>query len=350
MKIKMISATTLLLLTLFCTLSAYGQPQLPAPRTPAPDKRKIEPTGTVTGGIENVINSKLMVYTKDGLGTTNTSVSGEFSSQLRAVATVNREFALLWSRTKAAKTERGLVYIRRAGTDDWLKSGWKIATATIPTQSTEVNIPINLPNYPVGNYELKVIGDTGSSSKVTVNYNGSGGGSSSVAIPSSGSMPAPASTKSPVTITSLKFTPMIGSPGESGYKRARLVLNLRTAETTTISRIDVDVLSGPWTNPELLTSSTSQNSPIVIFSKKWTAAGGSYQIVKNQDNFITVVLRRNSTNDVEDAQSGPGFYSPADWGLAFAQTTNATFRWKVDGKLSGSSEQSAKKPWQWGAP
>ena len=88
----------------------------------------------------------------------------------------------------------------------------------------------------------------------------------------------------------------------------------------------------------------------MIFSKKWAAAGGSYQIVKNQDNFINLTLRRNSKNDVEAAEGGAGSYSPADWGLAFAQTTDATFRWKVDGKVFDSLVQSAQKPWQWGAP
>ena len=59
--------------------------------------------------------------------------------------------------------------------------------------------------------------------------------------------------------------------------------------------------------------------------------------------------RSASKNDVEAGESGPGFYSPSDWGYAFAQTTIAAFRWTVDGKLSGSTEQSAKKDWLWGA-
>jgi len=62
------------------------------------------------------------------------------------------------------------------------------------------------------------------------------------------------------------------------------------------------------------------------------------------------MLRRTTKNDVDAEESGPGFYSPADWGLAFAQTTAAAFRWKVNGTSSGSSEQSPKSHWQWGAP
>ena len=346
MKIKIFLAVNLLTLALYCLSSALGQTQLPTPRRPPSDTKKPNPTGSVSGGLENIITSKLMIYTRNGAGTTNTNMSGEFPSQLAASATVNGEFTLLWSRTKTGKIERGLVYIRKAGSQE--AYSMKLATPIIQPQSTEVNIPISLPSYAADNYEIKVIGDNGSSSKVTINYRGSGG--SSIVTTASGPTPLPSSTRSAIYITSAKFEPMVGSPGEPGYKRAKLILNLRTAETTTISKIDVEVVSEPWTNPELVTSSNSKNSPIVIFTKKWAASGGSYQIVKDKDNSITLSLRRNSKNDVEAAEGGPGFYSPADWSYAFAQTTKATFRWKVDGKISGSAAESAKKPWQWGAP
>lgn len=348
MKSKIFFALSLTALVLCCLPSASGQTQLPTSRRPVPGTGQPK-TGTVTGGLENVVNSKLMIYTRNGTGTTNTNMSGEFPSQLAASATVNGEFTLVWSRTKAGKVERGLVYIRRAGTQDWVRSGGKLATATLGAAASEINIPISMPNYPVGNYELKVVGDAGSSSKVAINYQGNGGSSSGIVATSSGTVAPPGATKSSIRITSAKFTPMVGSPGEPGYKRARLVLNLRTDETTTISKIDIDVLSEPWSNPELVTSANTKNSPIVIFNKKWTAAGGSYQIVKGKDNYITVVLRRNSKNDVEAGEGGPGFYSAADWAYAFAQTTDATFRWKVDGKIFGSATQSPKKEWQWGA-
>ena len=347
MKSRVLMTVNLLVLVLLCLSPAIAQTQLPTPRRPAPDRGKPKPTGTVTGGLENIITSKLMIYTRNGTGTVNTNLSGEFPSQLATSAMTGSEFTLLWSRTKPGKVDRGLVYIRKAGTSGPYLS--RLAPATIPAQSTEVNIPISLPSLAADTYELKMISDTGGSTKVTINYNGQSGGSSTVVTTPSGPMP-PASTKSPIYIASAKFTPMIGGPEAPGYQRAKLVLNLRTAETTTIAKIDVEVLSEPWTNSELLTNSNSKNSPIVILSRKWTALGGSYQIVKNQDNVITLTLRRNSKNDVEAEEGGPGFYSPADWGLAFAQTTNATFRWKVDGKVFGSSVQSAKKPWHWGAP
>jgi hypothetical protein len=346
MKTKIFLAVNLLALTLGCLPSAHGQTQLPTPRRPTPNTEKPKPTGTVTGGLENVITSKLMIYSRNGVGTTNTSMSGEFASQLVTTASVGNQFTLLWSRTKPGKIERGLVYVRKAGgTGPYLS---RLGPSTLAAQATEVNIPISLPSYEAGNYELKVVGDRGSSSKVIINFNGKGSTESGPVV-STPSGPLPPSNKSPIYIASAKFTPMIGGPEAPGYKKAKLVLNLRTSETTTISKIDVEVLSEPWTNPELLTNSNSKNSPIVILSKKWTAAGGSYQIVKGQDNFITVVLRRNSKNDVEASEGGPGFYSPADWGFAFAQTTDATFRWKVDGKISGSATQSPKDAWQWGA-
>ena len=347
MKNRIFLAANLLGLILFCLLSANAQTQLPNPRRPVPDTGKPKPTGTATGGLENIITSKLMIYTRNGTGTTNTKLSGEFPSQLAASAMTGNQFTLLWSRTKSGKVERGLVYIRKAGSSGPYLAN--LGTATFPAQSTEVNIPIFLPPYAADNYELKMVGDTGGSTKVTINYNGQRSASSTDVTTPSGPTP-PISTKSPIYIASAKFTPMIGGPEAPGYKRAKLILNLRTTETTTISKIDVEVLSEPWINPELLTNSNSKNSPIVILSKKWSAAGGSYQIVKNQDNFITLQLRRNSKNDVEAAEGGPGFYSPADWGLAFGQTTDATFRWKVDGKVFDSLVQSAQKPWQWGAP
>jgi hypothetical protein len=343
MKSRILLASGLFGMALVFFPTAYGQPQLPTPKAPAPDKGKPKPTGTATGGVQNIINSKLMIYTRNGDATTNTNISGEFGSQLATSATAGSEFTLLWSRTKPGKIERGLVYIRKAGTHGI--SLLKLATATLQPQSTEVNIPISLPTLTADTYELNVVGDTGSSTKVTINYGGKG---PDVVTKPSGPAP-PTSNSSSIHIASAKFTPMVGSPGSPGYKRAKLILNIRSAETTTISKIDVEVLSEAWTNPGLLTSSNSKNSPIVLFSKKWTAPGGAYQIVKDKDNYITVSLRRNSTNDVDAGEGGPGFYSPGDWGYAFTQTTTATFRWKVDGKVSGSALQSPMSQWQWGA-
>ena len=91
-------------------------------------------------------------------------------------------------------------------------------------------------------------------------------------------------------------------------------MTLRTATTTTISKIEIEALSEPFTNSELVTSSNAKNTPIVILKGKWEALGGTYQILKDKETTITVILRRTSKNDVQGQESEPGFYSPSDWG------------------------------------
>jgi hypothetical protein len=184
---------------------------------------------------------------------------------------------------------------------------------------------------------------------VFINYTGKGKGKGVVIqqLPVGG---GPVSAKSPLYITGAKFTPSIGAPGDPDYKRARLTLTLRTNVTTTISKIDVDVLSEPFTNPGVLTNSNSKNSPIVILKEQWKALGGSYQILPDKDNAITFNLSRTSKKAVQEQEDGPGIYSPADWGYAFGQTTTASFHWTVTsptGNLSGTFTQSPKKAWMW---
>jgi hypothetical protein len=183
-----------------------------------------------------------------------------------------------------------------------------------------------------------------------INYTGKDSNGQPIAIPQGSTSGQSAPAKSPLYITSAKFTPEVGALNEPGHQRAKLTLTLKTPTTTTISKIDVEVLSEPFTNPELVTSSNSKNSPIMILKGKWEALGGSYQILKEKETTITIILRRTSRNDVQAQESDPGFYSPADWGYAFGQTTTASFRWSVTGhagNLSGSFEQSPKKVWLW---
>jgi hypothetical protein len=305
--------------------------------------------GTVTGGPQNIINSRLLIYTKNGMGTTSTNTGGEFGSQLVAAAKVNNQFALQWSRKKTGKAEKANLYITAPNSSAWLG----VQSVTMPAQSIALDIQYSIPNFAAQTYELKLVGQTGSSTKVTVNYTGNDGNSQSVVVTPVSNGGPPAATKTPIYITGAMFTPMIGAPGAPGYKRAKLTLILRTAATTTISNIEIDGQSEPWTNPELLTSSNSKNSPITIFSGKWTAAGGTRKIFQDQDNSITVTLRANSKKDIQQDETGPGFYSPGDWGFAFGQTATASFRWTVNGiagTVSGSVEQSTKKQWQWGTP
>lgn len=339
-----------LLAVMFCCLStAMAQTQLPAPGRPTPGTGKTQRPGTVTGGTQNVINSKLMIYTRNGLATLSTNTSGEFPAQLLSAANANQDFSLQWSRPQPGKAEKGNLFITPQNTTAWVA----VQSVSMPAGSTAVNLQYSIPNLGPKTYELRIVTDSGSSSKVTINYSGNGGNSQPIVVtPVSNGGPSTA-TKTPIYITGATFTPMIGAPGVPGYKRARLTLVLRTTQTATISNIEVDGQSEPWTNPELLTNSNSKNSPITILSGKWSAGGGSKKILADQDNPITITLRANSKKDIQADETGPGFYSPGDWGFAFSQTTTASFRWTVNGAagtVSGSLAQSPKKPWQWGNP
>src|SRR6185312_8293022 len=57
------------------------------------------------------INSKLMVFTVNGGGTTVTKTNGEFGSTLAASATVGKEFAVRWTRTNPGNAEKGTLYV-----------------------------------------------------------------------------------------------------------------------------------------------------------------------------------------------------------------------------------------------
>jgi len=89
------------------------------PTRPRPDTTKQKPTGTVTGGTQNIVNSKLLVYTKNGIGTNSTNTGGEFPSQLVASATVNNEFSLQWSRTKPGAMEKCNLFIMPPNSSTW---------------------------------------------------------------------------------------------------------------------------------------------------------------------------------------------------------------------------------------
>ena len=345
MKSKIFLGSCFFALALWCQPAAHGQFPRQAPRRPTPETGKPN-TDTVTGGAQKIINSTLAIYTKNGLGTTSTNTSGEFPSQLATSATVNNEFNLRWSRTKPGAVEKASVYIAPSNSTAWVR----VQGVSMPAQSTVINIAYSMPKLAANAYQLMVVGDTGSSNRVMINYTGkdSNGQPLAIAQVPSGGLSAPA--KSPLYITVAKFTPEVGALNEPGHQRAKLTLMLKTPMTTTISKIEIEVLSEPFTNPELLTSSNSKNSPIVILKGKWEALGGSYQILKDKENTIAVILRRTSKNDVQGQESEPGFYSPSDWGYAFGQTTTASFRWTITGhagNLSGSFEQSPKKVWVW---
>jgi hypothetical protein len=109
---KIFSAGMLITLGLACSAGAYSQVN-PTPSRPGPVKG--QPTRTKNPTIENIITSKLAIFTKNGKGTTSTSTVGEFAAQLAASATVDSEFSLEWSRSNPGKAESGQLYIRAVG-------------------------------------------------------------------------------------------------------------------------------------------------------------------------------------------------------------------------------------------
>jgi hypothetical protein len=341
---KIFSAGMLITLGLACSAGAYSQVN-PTPSKPGPIKG--QPTRTKAPTIENIITSKLSIYTKNGKGTTSTNTGGEFGAQLAATATVDREFSLEWSRSSPGKAESGQLYIRAVGNPSASPGFVPFLAVNLPAQSITANIGVTMPTPTPGTYELKVIGSSGSSSKVTVNFTGNGG-ASSVVTSSNTSFPNSAVSGS-VSVIGAVFSPAVGAPGDPKYKPAKIVLTLRAAETTIMSSLEVEVWSQPWTNSELLTSSNSPNSPIMILKRKMKFVGGT-KIYKDKQMTYPLVLRRTTKDDIEEDEGGPGFYSPADWGFAFTQTEKADFRWKVSGQSAGSSQHSPKLPWQWGAP
>jgi hypothetical protein len=341
---KIFSIGMLITLGLACSVGAYSQVN-PTPSRPGPIKG--QPTRTKNPTIENIITSKLAIFTKNGKGTTSTSTGGEFGAQLASSATVDREFSLEWSRSTPGKAESGQLYIRAVGNPNAAPGFIPFLAVNLPDKSVTANIGVTMPTPTPGTYELKVIGASGSSTKVTVNFTGKGG-SSSVVTSSNNSFP-PSAAKGSISIIGAIFSPAVGALGAAAYKPPKLTLTLKASETTIISSLEVEVWSQPWTNSGVLTSSNSTNSPIMIFKGKVKFVGGT-KVVKDKQMTYPVVLRRTTKGDIEEDENGPGFYSPADWGFAFAQTKSASFRWKVDGQLAGSTPQSPTLPWKWGTP
>ena len=331
---------SLMALTLLCQTA---QAQLPTqtPARPRPETGTSKPIGSPTGGTQNIVNSKLLIYTKNGLGTLSTNTSGEFSSQLVASATVNKEFSLQWSRPKPGNGEKCNLFITPQNATAWVA----IQSVTMPSQSTAVNVQLSMPNLGPRTYEMKAVCDSGSSSKVTINYTGNNTGSS--ATVTSGSTGGVTLHASGVRVTKAKFTPQVGIVNQPDYKDATLRLTLEADADAQIQIISVAVYSEPFTNPDYITASGSKNAPIKLFSG---FVKNLYPIHPGQPQVVTIVLHRTSKSQVKAQETGPGIYSPADWNLAFQQTGTASFRWSVDGNESASAEQPLKTAWQWTKP
>src|SRR5262249_23881195 len=127
-------------------LALVAQPFARAQRVPTPDAGKQPPREPFTGGAENVINSKLLIYAKNGLGTTSTNTGGEFPAKLVESATVNSEFSLQWSRAKPGKQERASLYVAPANSTAWVRA----FSVTLSAGETTLNIPYTVTNLAPG--------------------------------------------------------------------------------------------------------------------------------------------------------------------------------------------------------
>ena len=222
--------TVMLVALLSATISAIGLTCPVASDVHAQDPRSARPkpnvppgqfpTGANTGTAKMLpVNSKLMVFTVNGGGTTVTKTNGEFGSTLASSATVGAQFALQWSRTKPGKIERGIVYLIPPNSAEWRK----VQTVIMPPQSTALDFQYSMPAADPNTYEIIVVGDYGNSTKVTIKYNGQGGNQSVIAQPNStAGQPAPPKWR----VIGTKFTPIVGSPNTGNFKPAKLTLTL----------------------------------------------------------------------------------------------------------------------------
>ena len=339
MKSKIITAGSFFALALLCQPATLGQFPNQTPARPRPETGARKPTGTPTGIPPTIINSTLLIYTKNGVGTNYINTGGEFPSQLTASANVNKTFSLRWTRSKPGKAEQGKLYITASPTT-WTP----VQDVTMPAGGTSVDIHYSMINHAPKFYEMKVVGQTGSSSKVTINYTGkdSTGADAVLTEPPKSSAPFQSFK---VKVVGAKYTPRVGTSSDPGFQPAKLSLTLVAEDETPIKGIMVEVYSEPFKNSEYITASDSKNSPIALFSGH---RDGPYALHPGAPKVITILLHHTSKSQVNAQEAGTGIYSPGDWNLAYGQTTTASFRWSVDqGKLSGSLDQSVKKSWQW---
>jgi hypothetical protein len=282
----------------------------------------------------NTLVSKLAIFTNDGVGTTRTTLGGEFPSKLETTAKVNKVFALQWSRDKAGKPEKGNLYIAPQGSTNWLGA----QSVTMPADAKATNVEFTVPNIAPGTYEMVVAGESGNSTNVRVNYTGEGPGADVVVTPIASTVPASGSAQRQVSVT---YKPMTGFPKTPGYEKPELTLTLSSENDWSISEIEVEVISDSFNNGTI-TASGSEHAPIQLFRKTWKIPSTSYHIQPGAPKTIHLKLGR-TPDEVNEAQQGVS--TEGDWGLAYQQTTQATFRWSVDGQEFRSVQQPLHTLW-----
>jgi hypothetical protein len=303
-------------------------PAPPPPDTGTGDKNQNPvfngelPPGTTTETAKG-IGTKLLVYTKNGWGTSYTNTGGEFPSQLASGAMVNpasNNFALQWSRPQGGNEEKGNLWITHVGES----LGLQAQAVKMPAGATSVDIPYSI-NLQPGMYELLVAGESGNSNRVKVSFGGTGT-ETSVDLSktgSGGSVPS-----APVQESySIKLTRFV--PG-SGDAPPQLFYKIETVAAAKVSNIVFEVYSQPFTNSQNLTAGSGEKGPIKLFSGK----SGTINVSANSTKEHSAHLEKASDNG-----------SPEDWNIANGKTENATFKWSIVGGPSGSEEKTLHTAW-----
>jgi hypothetical protein len=280
------------------------------------------------------VNHTLRIFTKNGKGTTSTSLSGEFPVQLDVYANVAKDFALQWGRDNAGTEEKGNLYITKVSSTSWLGA----KPVTMPPTAKGTNIEYSIPNLAPGTYELLVAGDKGNSNRVTVNFSGAtstGNGDVTLPTPSESQPPAGPGYK----LRLAEFKPMVGTKkGQPDYHAAELRFEIAINGAVHINDLRFEVDSKPFTNSEVLTASDSPHSPIQLLSGKYSGKG-DFPMGKSGTHLVHL----KPTNDF--TKEGPGISTPADWSIAYDKTDVATFKWFVNGQYAGSVEMPLHKDW-----
>ena len=323
--------------------SGPGQ-KIPDPKIPIVDQDTPVAGTTDTPkephGYADKLTSKLAVYTKNGIAVTQTNLSGEFPSKLETTATANKVFTVQWSRDKAGQAEKANLILTKEGVD----VPFSTKSVEMPAGTKAMDIEFTIPDTAVvATHRLVLASKSGTSNNVRLFYTGEGGGQLAPVTPP----PDPNFGKSAPSahrVKKAKFTPMSGYPKQAGYTKPQLTLTLESDNVWSISEIFVEVYSGPYKSPEIITASGgSQQSPRRLFVKTWKIPATSYTISPGKPRTIKIDL----PNTMKGEPDSPGVENSEDWGLAYGQTTDASFRWSVDGGVSGSVDKPLKQPWNW---
>jgi hypothetical protein len=153
-------------------VSAIGAPIAEKPDTkpkqaPTPERGPTKPIPEISKEYPSKPeNSKLLIFkSNETLATANTNLGGEFPPQLGNFAFVKGTFSLQWSRANSGKEEKGSVYLTAMNSKNWIT----FKGVTMPADRKTVNIGFELsPKLPDESYQLIVVSDTGSSSKVQI--------------------------------------------------------------------------------------------------------------------------------------------------------------------------------------